>query len=53
MGISDNLKGFKDLFKSYRLLILFGILLRIDRRSSLTMKDNYIRRRLSIRTNSQ
>ena len=53
IGISNNFENFKDLFKNYRFLIFVDILLYIDRRSFLTIEDNYIYKRSSIETNNQ
>ena len=53
IGISGNLEGSKDLFRSYRLFTLSNILLCINRWSFPITKDNYIRRRSLTRTNSQ
>ncbi len=51
--VFNDVESVRDLFKSYRLLILSDTLLYIDRRSFSIIEDNYIRRGLSTKTNGQ
>ena len=51
--ISNNFKSSKNLFKNHRFPTFVDILLYINRRSSLIMKDNYIYKQSLIKMNNQ